>query len=262
MIQIRDKKQIEKYLLRFPQINFYHIGDLDDFFWTDTRWYGLKNEGEISAILLQYRGLDPEVFLAIENQNRAEMHQLIEETIPMLPDRFYSHLSPGYEKLLEDQFLLENHGDYLMMELQHAAMLNNIDTSMVENVNHNHVMELESLYQIAYPGNWFVPRMLDTKQYVGLRMEATKELIGVAGVHVYSDEYQVAALGNITVAPNRRGEGLGKILTAGICKQLLKTVKFIGLNVRADNNTAISIYKSCGFEIVAEYGEWMVSKKT
>jgi len=41
---------------------------------------------------------------------------------------------------------------------------------------------------------------------------------------------------------------------------LLEDVCHIGLNVKADNDAAISCYRRLGFETVAPYGEYMVER--
>jgi predicted GNAT family acetyltransferase len=116
--------------------------------------------------------------------------------------------------------------------------------------------EIMGLFETAYPDNFFEPRMLETKQYCGIRRSG--ELISVAGVHVYSTHYRVAALGNITTHPDYRGQGLGRILTAGLCKSLLNKIEHIGLNVKADNISAIKCYEKLGFEAVSSFGEFEV----
>ena len=42
---------------------------------------------------------------------------------------------------------------------------------------------LRELYAVAYPGNWFDARMVDTGRYAGIRDGDL--LVAVAGVHVY-----------------------------------------------------------------------------
>ena len=112
------------------------------------------------------------------------------------------------------------------------------------------------LYKEGYPGNWFNARMLQTKQYFGLRIE--NRLVSIAGIHVYSEKYKVAALGNIVTHPDYRGNGFGKAVTAGLCQSLSEHVDNIGLNVKADNAAAIALYEKLGFEIVGTYYELMV----
>src|SRR5438093_529591 len=90
-----------------------------------------------------------------------------------------------------------------------------------------------SSWPIAVGRNWFDPRMLETGHYYGIRQDGT--LLSIAGVHVYSPRYRVAALGNITTRPAARGHGLATLVTAKLCQELLRSVDEIGLNVRADN---------------------------
>src|SRR5262249_21249929 len=110
------------------------------------------------------------------------------------------------------------------------------------------------------PANWFVPRMLETGFYFGMRLSGT--LVSVAGVHVYSQEYKVAALGNITTRPEVRGQGLATAATARLCQELLRAgIDCIGLNVNADNRSAVACYRKLGFQRWADYGEYTLELK-
>lgn len=255
-----DKNALEAYLRRYPQLNYYHLGDLDNFFWPDTRWYTTQEGPAITALALLYTAAEPEVLLAILNQNREQLGGLLENLIPNLPDQVYAHLSPGMETLFESRYSLEHHGEHYKMTLTQPEALDEIDTASVIPLNETDLLRLEALYQAAYPGNWFNPRMLQTGQYVGIQDEQGT-LQCAAGVHVYSPAYQVAAVGNITTLPSQRGRGLATAATAGLCKQLLQSVNLIGLNVRTDNLPAIRSYQHAGFTISGIYHEWMLSRE-
>lgn len=86
-------------------------------------------------------------------------------------------------------------------------------------------------------------------------------LVSIAGIHVYSPKYKVAALGNITTLPSRRGKGYGRRVTARLCRSLVDEGIDIGLNVKADNSAAISCYRGLGFETVAAYEEFLFQAK-
>jgi ribosomal protein S18 acetylase RimI-like enzyme len=116
------------------------------------------------------------------------------------------------------------------------------------------------LYAAAYPGNFFVPRMLETGYYFGIRRGGM--LASVAGVHVFSRPYKVAALGNITTRPDFRGQGLATAATVRLCQELRGAgIEHIGLNVKADNQAALECYKRIGFKQIADYGEYTMNAK-
>ncbi len=45
-------------------------------------------------------------------------------------------------------------------------------------------------------------------------------------------------------------------------KSLLSEIDHIGLNVKADNASAIRCYEKLGFEVIGSYGEFEVELKT
>lgn len=255
-----NKSVLETYLRRYPTLNYYHLGDLDDFFWPDTCWYTYQEKDTIEAVALLYTAVDPVVLLAILNQNPEHLAGLLQGLIPSLPGHVYAHLSPGLQALFESTYTMQHHGEHYKMTLTNSAALDHIDTSSVIPLDEADLPRLETLYLTAYPGNWFNPRMLKTGQYVGIQ-DKNGSLLCAAGVHVYSPAYRVAALGNITTLPEYRTRGLATSATAGLCKQLSQTVDLIGLNVRSDNLAAIHSYAKVGFTISGTYHEWMLSRK-
>lgn len=246
---------MEKFLLKHRELNFYTLGDLDDFFWPYTTWYALKDD-EIRALILFYTGITPPVILAINDDNHAQMQALAQAVKSLLPPSFYAHLSPGLEDVFQKDFNLAPHGEHYKMVLRDPGLIAQIDTKSVAKLTFSDLPELQSLYEVSYPGNWFDKRMLDTSQYFGIRDDEMR-LLSVAGVHVYSAEYEIAAIGNVTTHPDFRSQGLGAISTAALCKNLLQSVDMIGLNVRSDNIPAIMLYEKLGFEIITTYHEFM-----
>jgi ribosomal protein S18 acetylase RimI-like enzyme len=80
--------------------------------------------------------------------------------------------------------------------------------------------------------------------------------VSVAGVHVYSPRFGVAALGNVATKPSARGRGLGTAVCGHLCHLLQADgISTISLNVRADNRAAIGVYERLGFNRAAEYLE-------
>jgi predicted GNAT family acetyltransferase len=69
-------------------------------------------------------------------------------------------------------------------------------------------------------------------------------------------------LGNIATHPDYRGRGYGRIAAAKVCKSLLNEIDDIGLNVKADNTSAIRSYEKLGFKAIGSFGEFDVELKT
>ena len=102
------------------------------------------------------------------------------------------------------------------------------------------------LYKESYPENWFDQRMLETNQYFGVWKD--DKLVSIAGIHVYSEVYRVAALGNITTHPFYRNNGYGTLVTARLCQSLSEKVDHIGLNVKSQYVNPMGIPQNQLFE--------------
>ena len=259
-IFVHDKAELEAFLLKHREVNFYHLGDLDDFFWPYTAWYALKEAGEIAAVFLLFTALEIPILLGIDNDNESQMQALLESMLSLLPHSFYALLSPGLETILSGAYHVEPHGEHTMMLLENADNLAPVDILTSRQLTIADIDELNALYQASYPGHWFTARMLETGQYYGIAAE-NGDLASVAGVHVYATGYKIAALGNIVTHTAHRGQGLGTAVTAAVCNNLLKTVDLIGLTVQSENKAAIHMYEKMGFRKVAPYYEFTLTRK-
>lgn len=255
---LHAKDQIEAFLCHHTFLHLYSIGDLDNFFWDYTTWYALIDEERIKQLVLLYSGASLPVLLGLTEELDL-MKQLVRSLIHLLPKKFYAHLSGDVATVLADEYQIKSHGLHYKMALTNSTLLDTVDTSNVKPLIMSDIIALEELYRVAYPGNWFEPRMLETSCYYGIQQDTS--LVSVAGVHVYSEQYRVAALGNITTHPLFRGLGLAKAVSAKLCKDLLQQIDHIGLNVKADNTSAIAVYTRLGFEIIATYEEYELELK-
>jgi len=254
------------WLRRDAALHLYELGDLDDFFFPHTAWHALvpngdgeHDQGAIAALALLYTASELPVLVALaRDEERDVLRRLLERVAPLLPPRVYAHLAPGTSEALGDGFRREPHGLHDRMVLVDRARLEAVDTTQACALGPKHAEELTRFYARVYPGNWFVPRMLETRTYFGVRRDGL--LLSAAGVHVVSREQRVAALGNIATAPEARGQGLGRIVTAAVCKALAPHADPIGLNVESANAAAVALYRSLGFERTASYEEVLVTR--
>ncbi len=258
-VRLHDKSAIEAFLRRRPFLHLYGLGDLDDRFWPATTWYGRIEAGEIRAVAFLYGGLGLPTLLALGDEEVPHLEELLRSILPLLPRRFYCHLSPGLAGILGPHYRLEPHGEHDKMALLHPDRLPFTEIPGVVRLTETDLQEVLQFYAGSYPGNWFDPQMLRTGPYFGMRGPAG--LVSIAGVHVWSPAYRVAALGNIATRPGERGRGYAQAVTGTLCTHLLRTADTIGLNVKSDNAAAIACYRALGFEPCACYEEYVAERR-
>lgn len=251
---LHSKEEIEQFLRRNTFLHLYAIGDLDDFFWQYTTWYALKDLQRITQVALVYNGISLPVLLGISDEPGGAMRALLHSIIHLMPKRFYAHLSGDLAEVFAGDYRIQSHGPHYKMALVDKARLEVFDTSNVVPLTVADMDEIEALYRVSYPDNSFDPRMLETGCFYGIRHGML--LVSVAGIHVYSPRYRVAALGNVATHTGFRGQHLAMRVCAKLCQSLLQTIDHIGLNVKADNISAIHCYEQLGFACIAQYEEY------
>jgi RimJ/RimL family protein N-acetyltransferase len=260
IVCLHSKDEIEGFCRANPSLHIYALGDLDDFFWPFTTWYALREQGQVRQLVLLYSGQPLPVIMAYAESPARLMLELMRDLVRVLPRRFYAHLTEGVADVLAEHYHIKAHGSYQKMTLIDRSRLDGFDTSVATRLSAADTEDLLALYSASYPRNWFVPRMLETGFYFGIRRN--NSLATVSGVHVYSPKYRVAALGNITTRPDVREQGLATTATARLCQELLHAgIECIGLNVNANNRGAIACYEKLGFNRIADYGEYTLEAK-
>ena len=96
-----------------------------------------------------------------------------------------------------------------------------------------------------YPDHLFEPAQLDTGLYCGIKDAG--ELISVAGIHLLSENYDVAAIGNIVTDEAFRGKGLASRCVQHVLDALFLKISRVALNVQEGNYPAIACYQKFGF---------------
>jgi ribosomal protein S18 acetylase RimI-like enzyme len=92
--------------------------------------------------------------------------------------------------------------------------------------------------------DFFHPSMVTDGVFFGVYDGPT--LVAAAGTHLFAPEEGAVAIGNIYTMRDRRRRGLGKIVTSAVLATV-KDIETVGLNVRADNPSALHLYESLGF---------------
>ncbi len=246
--KIRLKRHFEKDKVLFG----YHLGDLDDFYFNDCQWaVDYAGTAKIHEAILIYTGCETPTVLAFGVSKLFD--ELLSQMIPILPMKFYGHFQKQHRDLFLQNYKETSLGTFSKMKLAKFQKISSIDSSNIKQLDMSHLESLKELYQEAYPSNYFTSRMLETGKYYGYF--DNDKIVSVSGVHVDSDEFKIAVLGNIATATEYRGKGISTMVTSCLLEDLTADDKTVCLNVKADNDSAIASYTKLGFIKVHEYEE-------
>ena len=136
-------------------------------------------------------------------------------------------------------------------------------TAITRRLDASDVPALQALYTDGEASgespDFFFPSMVSDGVFHGIYEGST--LVAAAGTHVLAPEEGAAAIGNVYTRRDRRGLGLGRLVTSAVLGDLAG-VETIGLNVRADNEAALHLYESLGFARHCEFYEGLAVPST
>ena len=79
-------------------------------------------------------------------------------------------------------------------------------------------------------------------------------LVAIAGTHLASARYNIAALGSVFTHPDHRGKGLGRICSSHVLASVGRAgIRRAVLNVEDQKTTARRIYERLGFRTACTY---------
>ena len=244
--RITNREELGEFLMRDRLANAYLLGNLDPQYWQFCRWHGMRDaSGALESICLVYIGLSlPVVFVAGPAEN---FERMMRQCSGELPDRYHFHLLEEQMIVVPGVFEPKSSQRMNRMGLERSHYKPRSQNSVnVERLGHRDTASIMDLYQ-HYPDNFFEPYQLETGLYFGVR-DPELGLSSIAGIHVFSEEHDVAVIGNFVTHPERRGQGLASACTARLLDDLFERVSFVALNVQEDNQPAIRMYSNFGFE--------------
>jgi GNAT superfamily N-acetyltransferase len=243
--QINDRNELREFLLRDKVANAYLLGDLDPAYLPFCSWYGARQENDdLESLVLIYQGLSLPVVLMLGAPSNFE--DFLVDVGPHLPERFHFHVLEHHIDTVRHVFDCADTMRMHRMGLGKPDYQTRGPTEAVERLGHRDTAAIMELYE-HYPDNFFEPSQLETGLYFGIR-EKEGGLMSIAGVHVVSEEYDVAIIGNLVTHPNGRGQGLATKCTGRLLDELFERVSLVALNVQETNEPAIKMYKNFGFE--------------
>ena len=238
--ELTDKAIILNYLEKDRLYAAYAIGDLEPQLFAQSKWIGAEEAGRLQALVLTFSGLKQPALFLIGDVNGLRV--ILENT--QCPEHAYITCRPEHVAMTHDFYTWNRTIPMWRMAL---------DPSKFDAVNGNcvrltsaHSSQLTELYSLG-GGIGFSTTQVQDGVFFGIFVE--RKLIAVAGTHLISVNYGVAAVGNVFTHPDFRGQGYGTATSNAVVSELLKIgIPDIILNVGQDNSSAIRIYERLGFK--------------
>jgi ribosomal protein S18 acetylase RimI-like enzyme len=229
------------------ETHLYGLPDLEEPFWSSSRWYRRRSGivGRVSA------GGGWVTGYAMSQRHPAETIELLTEVQDELPPGTWVTGPLGMNRRISTIRQTQPKGPHLRMILR--RFLDVTEGRDVSVLTCDHAAELVDLHESDPGQSFFMPSLLDHGVFVGVHDQG--KLVASAGTHVASDVYGIAAIGAVITHPAHRGRGLGRMVVAALCRELLPRFRTIGLNVAKSNSIAIRLYEELGFRTVFEYEE-------
>jgi GNAT superfamily N-acetyltransferase len=239
-MEITAKDRILAYLETDRLYAAYAIGDLEPGLFDQSTWAIAERGGQLHALALHFRGLKlPALFLMgdvegvrviLESALRPGPAYLScrREHLPIVDD-FYVWNEPlaMWRMVLKPERFQAVPGDCMRLTLDHSD-------------------QLTELYTHGGGGGFSVAQV-EHGIFHGLCVDS--QLVAVAGTHLVSASYSVAAVGNVFTHPDYRGQGYATVTTSAVVSELVNCgIRDIILNVGQSNAAAIHIYEKLGFD--------------
>jgi ribosomal protein S18 acetylase RimI-like enzyme len=240
-----DRAALGRFLRRHAERASYFIGDLSERYWPRCRWFAKWDDGNIRALVLLYRHPTWPTILTLGPTE--DIEHIARQCAADWPVKCHAHLQVEHVDPMGVLFRLSGQSPVLQMACEPGCFMpRHISTGRaVVQLKRSDEPQIKSLLN-DYPENFFAVEDLDSGYYVGIYEDST--LLSMAGVHVVSSEFGVAALGNIVTKSDRRRQGYAIQCTQELVRRLLEIASVVTLNVVETNAPAIAMYRGLGFK--------------
>jgi ribosomal protein S18 acetylase RimI-like enzyme len=220
----------------------YALADLSPGFWEHCQWF--VREGSPPALVMLYCRLDPPVIFALGTPERlAPKVQEIQSPVLLL------HVRPEALAAIETCYQVVESRPQWRMTLE-PERFRPVPSGDASPLGTGDVEAIRALFADGEPRgeapDFFDDGMVAQGLFRGVFEGA--ELVAVAGTHVVAPEEGVCAMGNVYVRHDRRGRGLGAIVTSAVAADALADgLRTVALNVSQGNRAALRLYERLGF---------------
>jgi ribosomal protein S18 acetylase RimI-like enzyme len=249
-----DPSALAELFGRDPAAHSYGLADLEEPFWSQARWY---RRGAAAVGVLELAGADVAIVYSVSPADPEGTADLLGDlaTDGALPARCFWTGSRGGLRVLDPAYEVvwcHPHSRLVLADPDRLVP----STSPSVALGPGDLAAMEELFRAAPdPARFFTPSMLASGHYIGRRSEPTGGLVAIAGVHVCSPRFGVAAIGNVVTHPDHRRRGHAAELVSDVSRRLLATVPIVTLNVSDDNDVAARLYARLGFVAAVDFDE-------
>jgi ribosomal protein S18 acetylase RimI-like enzyme len=240
--RVEDQARIRALLESDRPWAAYALADLSPGFREHCQWF--VREGSPPALVMLYCRVDPAVLFALGTSER--LAPLIQE---MEPPALLLHVRPEALAALETRYqVVESRPQWRM--LLEPERFRPVPSGAVSRLVAGDVDAIRALFADGdlrgEAPDFFHAWMVEQGLFRGVFEGA--ELVAVAGTHVIASGEGVCAIGNVYVRQDRRGRGLGAVVTSAVAADALADgLRTVALNVSQGNLAAIQLYEGLGF---------------
>ena len=230
----------------------YQFSNLERNNWKNVVCFGLYDEEKLQEIAMLNINYQIPVLLGATFSDARYNVELMKRIKGMLPPKFYTHMDKiTLETVFSEDNILDLE-EYKNMGLCDYEQISTVKNNEAERLTFKNIDEIKELISESYPEAWLDDELVKLNENFGIYKEG--KLISFAGIHAYSEEYQVAAVAHVATHPEFRRKGYAEKVVLALSNSLKEKVRYIGLNVKADNFKAINCYKKLGFQ---EFGNFV-----
>ena len=241
--RLSNEDELRQFFTPTPVRAAYQLGDLDPNYAPYCTWYGRREQGELTHVLLVYTGLSVPALLLMGPAKGVE--ELLFGVRASLPRSCYVQAPPEHEVAVGAILGQGNLRKMVRMGLDRRDFKPDYDLGQVEPITHADTAALMGLFRF-YPDHFFEPYQLESGLYFGIWDEG--QLVSAAGVHVVSERFDVVALGNIVTHPEYRSRGLAMACSSALLDQAFESVSLAALNTEESNQAALRSFAKVGFK--------------
>lgn len=250
--EVRDRNALSAWLLKDPVRNGYVLGDLEEPYFAQSRFFVARKKDQWKAVVARYDFADIPTVITVGDA--AGIVAILRKAYQPPMARF--HLLEEHVDAIRPLYLFGNLDTMDRMGVRKEGFYPippSVEPVAIGAEDAEEVYRLYLLWQRRYFGLDAIRKSLKLGPYYGIRTDG--KLVAVAGTHTLSKEYRVATIGGFYTHPEYRRKRYAATLCSHLVKVLFQSVEIVGLNVEASNSPAIRTYESLGFRLSNRFFE-------